>query len=251
MDDNNPWVAPALHTIPLSHAPLPPAHTPKPPWPPQPCSFLHICNTCTYTDVLTDFAEQCLCRCSMSAVSHTHTIMLWASAAAYPGLHRRSILKYVFKICLSCITTAVSRLLLQDSETHTVFACPVLYCNNKYIINQAYWAEQCTVLLEDTPQSLTDIKTASQQRITDTPQVKHVVITGSGSGIAAELSEADLAKVVAKTAGYSGSDMRNFVQEACQGPVRNAMTKAAQLSNLMQLSEADLRPVFLKDFQVH
>lgn len=75
--------------------------------------------------------------------------------------------------------------------------------------------------------------------------------TGSGSGIAAELSEADLEKVVAKTAGYSGSDMRNLIQEACQGPVRNAMTKAAQLSNLMQLSEADLRPVVLKDFQVH
>ena len=79
---------------------------------------------------------------------------------------------------------------------------------------------------------------------------RYVGNVGSGSGIAAELSDADVAKVVAKTEGYSGSDMRNLIQEACQGPVRNAMTKAAQLSTLMQLSEADLRPVVLKDFQV-
>ena len=44
--------------------------------------------------------------------------------------------------------------------------------------------------------------------------------------------------------------MRNLIQEACQGPVRNAMGQAAQLSALAQLSEADLRPVILKDFQV-
>ncbi|KAL3148591.1 hypothetical protein ABBQ38_014021 [Trebouxia sp. C0009 RCD-2024] len=73
---------------------------------------------------------------------------------------------------------------------------------------------------------------------------------GSGSGISAQLSEADLTKIVTRTEGYSGSDMRNLIQEACQGPVRNAMTKAAQLSTFMQLSEADLRPVVLKDFQM-
>lgn len=73
---------------------------------------------------------------------------------------------------------------------------------------------------------------------------------GSGSNIAAQLSEADLAKIVAKTEGYSGSDMRNLIQEACQGPVRNAMGQAAHPSALAQLSEADLRPVILKDFQV-
>lgn len=73
---------------------------------------------------------------------------------------------------------------------------------------------------------------------------------GNGSGIAAELSETDLSKIVAKTEGYSGSDMRNLIQEACQGPVRNAMGQAAQLSALAQLSEADLRPVNLKDFQM-
>ncbi|KAL3137273.1 hypothetical protein ABBQ32_006818 [Trebouxia sp. C0010 RCD-2024] len=73
---------------------------------------------------------------------------------------------------------------------------------------------------------------------------------GGGSGISAQLSEADLTKIVTRTEGYSGSDMRNLIQEACQGPVRNAMTKAAQLSTFMQLSEADLRPVVLKDFQM-
>lgn len=31
-----------------------------------------------------------------------------------------------------------------------------------------------------------------------------------------ELPPPDLDKVVAKTEGYSGSDMRNFIQEACQ-----------------------------------
>lgn len=36
------------------------------------------------------------------------------------------------------------------------------------------------------------------------------------------LSDQDMAKVVAKTAGYSGSDMRNLIQEACQGPIRDA-----------------------------
>ncbi len=77
-----------------------------------------------------------------------------------------------------------------------------------------------------------------------------MLFTGNGSGIAAELSETDLSKIVAKTEGYSGSDMRNLIQEACQGPVRNAMGQAAQLSALAQLSEADLRPVNLKDFQV-
>ena len=39
---------------------------------------------------------------------------------------------------------------------------------------------------------------------------------GEERGIACALSPADLAKVVAKTAGYSGSDMRALIQEACQ-----------------------------------
>lgn len=74
-------------------------------------------------------------------------------------------------------------------------------------------------------------------------------IAGGSKGISSQLSESDVAKLVNKTAGYSGSDMRNLIQEACQGPVREAITQfEAEVANL---SEADLRPVTLKDFQVH
>ncbi|KAK9838347.1 hypothetical protein WJX81_006435 [Elliptochloris bilobata] len=71
---------------------------------------------------------------------------------------------------------------------------------------------------------------------------------GPEGGVRAALSEADLAKVVEKTAGYSGSDMRALIQEACQGAVRDVV--AGQAARLASLSEADLRPVNLRDFQV-
>ena len=44
--------------------------------------------------------------------------------------------------------------------------------------------------------------------------------------------------------------MRNLIQEACQGPVRDAIKRAGQEEEVANLSEADLRPVNLKDFQV-
>lgn len=48
-------------------------------------------------------------------------------------------------------------------------------------------------------------------------------------------------KIVLNTDGYSGSDMRNLIQEACQGPIRAA---AAQLKDkLATLRNEDLRPV--------
>jgi hypothetical protein len=46
----------------------------------------------------------------------------------------------------------------------------------------------------------------------------------------------------------AGSDMRALVQEACQGPVRDAVAMHAE--KLAALSEADLRPLVLRDFQV-
>mmetsp|Transcript_14478 Transcript_14478/g.39206 ORF Transcript_14478/g.39206 Transcript_14478/m.39206 type:complete len:493 (-) Transcript_14478:596-2074(-) len=58
----------------------------------------------------------------------------------------------------------------------------------------------------------------------------------------------DLEKVVSKTDGYSGSDMRNFIQEACQAPVRDAISQHG--SAVQQLVEADLRPIRLRDFQL-
>lgn len=45
----------------------------------------------------------------------------------------------------------------------------------------------------------------------------------------------------------AGSDMRALVQEACQGPVRDAVAQHAH--KLADLSEADLRPLVLRDFQ--
>lgn len=48
--------------------------------------------------------------------------------------------------------------------------------------------------------------------------------------------------------GAAGSDMRALVQEACQGPVRDAVAMHAE--KLATLSEADLRPLNIRDFQV-
>jgi SpoVK/Ycf46/Vps4 family AAA+-type ATPase len=59
--------------------------------------------------------------------------------------------------------------------------------------------------------------------------------------VSSDLSPADLDKVVAKTEGYSGSDMRNLIQEACQGPVRAAVARVGE--HVAALSDADLRPV--------
>ena len=45
----------------------------------------------------------------------------------------------------------------------------------------------------------------------------------------------------------AGSDMRALIQEACQGAVRDVV--AGHAARLASLSEADLRPVNLRDFQ--
>jgi hypothetical protein len=46
---------------------------------------------------------------------------------------------------------------------------------------------------------------------------------------------------VSRTEGYSGSDVRNLIQEACQGPVRSAVAEHGEA--VAGLSDADLRPV--------
>lgn len=66
--------------------------------------------------------------------------------------------------------------------------------------------------------------------------------------VKSNLSEEDLTKLVQKTDGYSGSDMRNLIQEACQGPVRDIMSIKGE-SAVVGLTDQDLRPVVLKDFQ--
>ena len=97
---------------------------------------------------------------------------------------------------------------------------------------------------------------------------------GAG-GVVHALTSSDVARVVAKTEGYSGSDMRALIQEACQGPVRDALRgslpgmrgtssgsggaggggrcgegggPAAAAKQLGALTAADLRPVVLRDF---
>lgn len=51
----------------------------------------------------------------------------------------------------------------------------------------------------------------------------------------------DYSKIVARTDGYSGSDMRNLIQEACQGPVRSAVAEHGEA--VAGLRDADLRAV--------
>ena len=94
---------------------------------------------------------------------------------------------------------------------------------------------------------------------------------GAG-GVVHALTSSDVARVVARTEGYSGSDMRALIQEACQGPVRDALrgslpgtrssagggegggagaasaAAAAAQQRLGALTAADLRPVVLRDF---
>ena len=39
---------------------------------------------------------------------------------------------------------------------------------------------------------------------------------GTNCSVRADLPQSDIAKIVARTKGYSGSDMRNLIQEASQ-----------------------------------
>ena len=64
-----------------------------------------------------------------------------------------------------------------------------------------------------------------------------------------ELSEGDVEKVVQHTEGYSGADMKFMLQEALQGPVREAIKGAATEAAVAALKEKDLRPVCLKDIK--
>ncbi|KAF8063106.1 FIGL1 [Scenedesmus sp. PABB004] len=78
-------------------------------------------------------------------------------------------------------------------------------------------------------------------------EARRAMVSRALAPVSAALSEADLDKIVSRTGGYSGSDMRNLIQEACQGPVRDAVAAAGEA--VAALSDADLRPVVLRDFQ--
>ncbi|PWA44579.1 hypothetical protein CTI12_AA525090 [Artemisia annua] len=61
-----------------------------------------------------------------------------------------------------------------------------------------------------------------------------------------ELSMEDLDIICNLTEGYSGSDMKNLVNDASMGPVREALKQGIKLANL---NKNDMRSVTLQDFE--
>ena len=55
---------------------------------------------------------------------------------------------------------------------------------------------------------------------------------GPSCGIQASLPDTDIGKIVARTAGYSGSDMRNLIQEASQVPKTLAYVCTLDISDM-------------------
>jgi SpoVK/Ycf46/Vps4 family AAA+-type ATPase len=94
------------------------------------------------------------------------------------------------------------------------------------------------------------------------PEARRQMIQRQLSQINYNLSVEDLDKIVLRTEGYSGSDMKNLIQEACQGPVRDAVRKVqlsnagndaslgSEVSQISLLQENDLRAVNLRDFAI-
>uniref|UniRef100_A0A1D2AH56 AAA+ ATPase domain-containing protein n=1 Tax=Auxenochlorella protothecoides TaxID=3075 RepID=A0A1D2AH56_AUXPR len=85
-------------------------------------------------------------------------------------------------------------------------------------------------------------------------EARRAMVQRALRGVRSRLDPSELDRLVARTAGYSGSDMRGLVAEACAGPVREAVAAAAGAgapgSGVAALREDDLRPVSLRDFQV-
>jgi len=93
---------------------------------------------------------------------------------------------------------------------------------------------------------------------------KAIKTRAGAGGVVHALTSSDVTRVVARTEGYSGSDMRSLIQEACQGPVRDALRgslpgmrsgnneggsgNGGNGKQLGSLTAADLRPVVLRDF---
>jgi len=98
------------------------------------------------------------------------------------------------------------------------------------------------------------------------PTARRSLMAGALRGISSDLSESDFDRLVERTHGYSGSDLRHLVQEACQGPVRDAFARGRKSGGeggapgvpspgegsgaaAAALMAEDLRPVVLADFR--
>ncbi|XP_065877123.1 ATPase family AAA domain-containing protein FIGL1 [Euphorbia lathyris] len=62
-----------------------------------------------------------------------------------------------------------------------------------------------------------------------------------------KLSEEDIDTICNLTEGYSGSDMKNLVKDACMGPLREALKQGIEIT---KLKKEDMRPVNLQDFEM-
>ena len=56
---------------------------------------------------------------------------------------------------------------------------------------------------------------------------------GPGCGVRAQLPTTDIRKIVVRTAGYSGSDMRNLIQEASQVPPGRFPVRFCRIHDLL------------------
>ncbi|XP_021297272.1 spastin-like [Herrania umbratica] len=77
----------------------------------------------------------------------------------------------------------------------------------------------------------------------------HIVLNTMGKNGGNILEKQDLDLICNLTDGYSGSDMKNLVQEAMMGPIREAIKEANNGKGICELKPEDLRPVSFKDFK--
>eukprot|EP00210_Caulerpa_lentillifera_P008419 g8031.t1 len=79
------------------------------------------------------------------------------------------------------------------------------------------------------------------------PEARRQLVLKLMSKIHYELDVQEFEKIVRNTEGYSGADMKNLIQEACQGPIRERFKdKGVDIS---KISEDELRAVNLRDFK--
>lgn len=79
------------------------------------------------------------------------------------------------------------------------------------------------------------------------PDARRQLVLSLLGNIKYNLDPEAIEKIVRNTEGYSGADMKNLIQEACQGPVRDQFKDNG--ADITTVSEEALRPVNLKDFR--